>query len=124
MPVLAVIGLIREVPIEIVIGSLILVAMAVIGMTATTQDLAAGRWLLAWSRRRDPRPSSGRLHRIPVCLPARSRRHSFYQEWRLVLAGFVYVAGFQIFNFLVMYRDAYVHAMGWRISGCHLCSWP
>jgi PAS domain S-box-containing protein len=114
VPVLAVVGLITEVPTyEIVIASLILVVMAVIGMTSRTQGMAAGAVSLglvtaAGMVVRYLEGSAESQFAFLLALVA----VSFYQEWRLVLAGFIYVAGFQIFNFVVMYREAYVQRYG------------
>jgi PAS domain S-box-containing protein len=113
VPVLAVIGLIAEVPIEIVIASLILVAMAVIGMTARTQGIAAGAvsFGLVTAAGILVRYLDGSIESQFAFLLALVAV-SFYQDWRLVLAGFVCVAGFQTFNFLVMYREAYAQRYG------------
>ena len=114
VPVLAVVGLITEVPIyEIVIASLILVVMAVIGMTSRTQGMAAGAVSLGLVtaagivvRYLDGSAESQFAFLLALVAV------SFYQEWRLVLAGFIYVVGFQIFNFVLMYREAYVQRYG------------
>jgi PAS domain S-box-containing protein len=114
VPILALVGLILEVPIyEIVIASLILVVMAVIGMTSRTQGMAAGAVSLGLVtaagivvRYLDGSAESQFAFLLAIVAV------SFYQEWRLVLAGFVYVVGFQIFNYLVLYREAYVQRYG------------
>ena len=114
VPVLTVVGLIREVPTyEIVIASLILVVLAVVGMAARTQGMAAGAVSLGLItaagivvRYLDGSPESQFAFLLALVAV------SFYQEWRLVLAGFVYVVGFQIFNYVVMYREAYVQRYG------------
>ncbi|HWL49417.1 MAG TPA: hypothetical protein VNT92_06030, partial [Acidimicrobiia bacterium] len=101
VPVLAVVGLITEVPTyEIVIASLILVVVAVIGMTSRTQGMAAGAVSLGLVtaagivvRYLDGSAESQFAFLLALVAV------SFYQEWRLVLAGFIYVVGFQIFNF-------------------------
>lgn len=114
VPLLAVVGLISEVPIyEIVIASLILLAIAVVGMTARTQGMASGAVSLGLVTAAGilVRYLDGSIESQFAFLLALVAV-SFYQEWRLVLAGFVYVAGFQIFNFLVMYREAYVQRYG------------
>ena len=114
VPVLGVVGLIREVPTyEIVIASLLLIVMAVIGMTSRTQGMAAGAVSLGLVTAagivvRYLEGSAESQFAFLLALVA----VSFYQEWRLVLAGFVYVVGFQIFNFVVMYREAYVQRYG------------
>lgn len=114
VPVLAVVGLAREAPIaEIVAASLILVAMAVVAMTARSQGMSAGAVALGLVT------AAGILFRyldgsvesqfaFLLALVA----ISFYQEWRLLLAGLVYVAGFQILAFLILYREAYVERLG------------
>jgi PAS domain S-box-containing protein len=114
VPVLAVVGLIIGVATyEIVIASLILVVMAVIGMTSRTQGMAAGAVTLGLVTAagivvRYLEGSTESQFAFLLALVA----ISFYQEWRLVLAGFIYVAGFQIFNFVVLYREAYVQRYG------------
>jgi len=114
VPALAVVGLITGVPTyEIVIASLILVVMAVIGMTSRTQGMAAGAVSLGLVTAagivvRYLEGSTESQFSFLLALVA----ISFYQEWRLVLAGFIYVAGFQIFNFAVLYREAYVQRYG------------
>jgi len=114
VPALAVVGLITGVPTyEIVIASLILVVMAVIGMTSRTQGMAAGAVSLGLVTAagivvRYLDGSTESQFSFLLALVA----ISFYQEWRLVLAGFIYVAGFQIFNFAVLYREAYVQRYG------------
>ena len=114
VPVLAVVGLIKGAPTyEIVLGSLILVVMAVIGMTSRTQGMAAGAVSLGLVTAagivvRYLEGSTESQFSFLLALVA----ISFYQEWRLVLAGFIYVAGFQIFNFVVLYREAYVQRYG------------
>ncbi|HEU5113899.1 MAG TPA: ATP-binding protein, partial [Acidimicrobiia bacterium] len=98
---------------EIVIASLILLALAVVGMTAKTQGMAAGAVSLGLvtSAGIIVRYLDGSIESQFAFLLALVAV-SFYEEWRLVLAGLVYVAGFQIFNFLVMYREAYVQRYG------------
>ena len=114
VPVLAVVGLVTEVPTyEIVIASLILVVMAVIGMTSRTQGMASsavsiGLVTAAGIMVRYLEGSAESQFAFLLALVA----VSFYQEWRLVLAGFIYVAAFQIFNFVVLYREAYVERYG------------
>jgi PAS domain S-box-containing protein len=114
VPVLAVVGLVTEVPTyEIVIASLILVVMAVIGMTSRTQGMASGAVSIglvtaAGIMVRYLEGSAESQFAFLLALVA----VSFYQEWRLVLAGFIYVAAFQIFNFVVLYREAYVERYG------------
>ena len=87
--------------------------MAVIGMTARSQDMAAGAVSLGLVTAAGiiVRHLDGSIESQFAFLLALVAI-SFYEEWRLVLAGFVYVAGFQIFSFLVMYRDAYVQRYG------------
>jgi PAS domain S-box-containing protein len=113
VPVLAVVGLISEAPIESVIASLILVAIAVIGMTTRTQGMAGGAVSFGLVTAAGILVSylDGSIESQFAFLLALVAI-SFYQQWRLVLAGFVYVAGFQIFSFLVMYREAYVQRYG------------
>ena len=114
VPVLAVVGLVTEVPTyEIVIASLILVITAVIGMTSRTQGMAAGAVSIGLVtaagivvRYLDGSAESQFAFLLALVAV------SFYQEWRLVLAGFIYVAAFQIFNFVVLYREAYVERYG------------
>ena len=114
VPVLAVVGLVTGVPTyEIVIASLILVVMAVIGMTSRTQGMAAGAVSIGLVTAagivvRYLEGSAESQFAFLLALVA----VSFYQEWRLVLAGFIYVAAFQIVNFLVLYREAYVERYG------------
>jgi PAS domain S-box-containing protein len=114
VPVLAVVGLVTDVPTyEIVIASLILVVMALIGMTSRTQGMAAGAVSIGLVTAagivvRYLEGSAESQFAFLLALVA----VSFYQEWRLVLAGFIYVAAFQIFNFVVLYREAYVERYG------------
>jgi PAS domain S-box-containing protein len=98
---------------EIVAASLILVVMAVVGMTARSQGMAAGAVALGLVTAAGilVRYLDGSIESQFAFLLALVTI-SFYQEWRLLLAGFVYVAAFQIFAYLALYREAYVERYG------------
>jgi PAS domain S-box-containing protein len=114
VPVLAVVGLARGIPIiEIVAGSLVMLVMAVVGMVARNQLVAAGAVSLGLVtaagilvRHLDGSPES--FFAFFLALVA----ISFYQETGLLLVGLVYVAGFHVFALVSLYRESIMFRAG------------
>ena len=114
VPLLAVIGLARGAPVsEIGVASLLLVVMALIGMTAKSRGLAAGAIALGLVtvagilvRYLEGTPES--LFAFFLALVA----ISFYRDTRLLLVGLVYVAGYQLFAIATLYRESPIYRSG------------
>lgn len=114
IPALAVVGLARAVPVwDIVAGSLVLLAAAVIGLVARRQMPAAGAVTLGLVtasgilvRHLDGSPES--FFAFFLALVA----ISFYRETGLLVMGLVYVAGFHVFSLLSLYRESIIFRAG------------
>jgi PAS domain S-box-containing protein len=114
IPVLAVVGLTRDVPVaEIVAGSLVLLVAAVGGMAARGQLVAAGAVVLGLVtaagilvRYLDGSPES--FFAFFIALVA----ISFYQQTGLLVVGLIYVATFHVFALLSLYRESLIFRAG------------
>jgi PAS domain S-box-containing protein len=114
VPVLAAIGLARKMPVvEIVAGSLVMLVMAVVGIVARNQLVAAGAVSLGLVtaagilvRQLGGSPESFFVFFLALVAI------SFYQETGLLLVGLVYVAGFHVFTLVSLYRESVIFRAG------------
>jgi PAS domain S-box-containing protein len=112
--VLAVIGVARAMTIlEIVAASLVMVVMAVVGMVARNQMVAAGVVSLGLVtaagilvRQLGGSPESFFVFFFALVAI------SFYQETGLLIVGLVYVAGFHVFALASLYRESIIFRAG------------
>lgn len=114
IPVLAIVGLARGVPVlEIGAGSLVLLLAAVAGMAAGSQHVAAGEVvlglgsaaaILVWHL--DGYPES--FYAFFLALVA----VSLYQETRVLLVALIYVASLHAFSVFQLYRESGIFRAG------------
>lgn len=122
VPALAAVGLFQGVSIyEIVVASLLLVVLAVVGMTARSKTLAAavvalGLITAAGILVRYLDGSTASQFAFYLALVA----ISFYHDRKLLLTGLAYVVAYHLFSVLVLYRDSFTSPT----PGADPVSWP
>jgi PAS domain S-box-containing protein len=122
VPALAAVGLFQAVSIyEIVVASLLLVVLAVVGLMARSNTLAAtvvalGLITAAGILVRYLDGSTASQFAFYLAVVA----ISFYQDRKLLLTGLVYVVAYHLFAVLVLYRDSFTSPT----PGADPVSWP
>ncbi len=122
VPALAALGLARGASFyEIVVAALLLVVLAVVGMMARNRAIAAGAAALGLVtaagilvRYLDGSTESQFAFFIVIVAL------SFYQDWPILLLGWVYVATYHLIAALIVYREAFTQNPG----GADAVAWP